>query len=204
MGCYSGPSGVDPGQERLPDAMAAPHGRILFAGEATARTGASTVDGAWLTGIREAKRLLGVPAVDLVGPGDRVGGDGPPTGSWILPRRAPFRGQPKSPRRHRRRGGGQLWGLISASLLAVPGTSAEYFVGGSVIYTRTAKEALFPGIETAKDMRGTTEGWATWLAARHTTAWAPPGASVRAVPPADRTPTAIPPVARVVHRRRPW
>ena len=42
-----------------------PHGRVLFAGEATARTGASTVDGAWLTGIREAKRLLGVPAVDL-------------------------------------------------------------------------------------------------------------------------------------------
>ena len=65
MGCYSGPSGVDPGQERLPDALAAPHGRVLFAGEATARTGASTVDGAWLTGIREAKRLLGVPAVDL-------------------------------------------------------------------------------------------------------------------------------------------
>jgi len=65
MGCYSGPSGVDPGQERLPDALAAPHGRILFAGEATARTGASTVDGAWLTGIREAKRLLGVPSVDL-------------------------------------------------------------------------------------------------------------------------------------------
>ena len=65
MGCYSGPSGTDPGQARLPDAMAAPHGRVLFAGEATARTGASTVDGAWLTGIREAKRLLGVPAVDL-------------------------------------------------------------------------------------------------------------------------------------------
>ena len=65
MGCYSGPSGIDPGQTRLPDAMASPHGRVLFAGEATARTGASTVDGAWLTGIREAKRLLGVPAVDV-------------------------------------------------------------------------------------------------------------------------------------------
>ena len=65
MGCYSGPSGSDPAQERLPDALAAPHRRVLFAGEATARFGASTVDGAWLTGIREAKRLLGVPAVDL-------------------------------------------------------------------------------------------------------------------------------------------
>ena len=65
MGCYSGPSNTDPDQERLPDALAAPHGRVLFAGEATARIGASTVDGAWLTGIREAKRLLGVAAVDL-------------------------------------------------------------------------------------------------------------------------------------------
>jgi monoamine oxidase len=65
LGCYSGPSGIDPAQERLPGALAAPHGRILFAGEATARIGASTVDGAWLTGIREAKRLLGLPAVDL-------------------------------------------------------------------------------------------------------------------------------------------
>ena len=58
---------------------------------------------------------------------------------------------------------GSCGGLISASLLAVPGAS-KYFVGGSVIYTRTAKEALFPGIETAKDMRGATEEWATWLA----------------------------------------
>ena len=58
---------------------------------------------------------------------------------------------------------GSCGGLISASLLAVPGAS-RYFVGGSVIYTRTAKEALFPGIETAKGMRGATEEWATWLA----------------------------------------
>ena len=58
---------------------------------------------------------------------------------------------------------GSCGGLISASLLAVPGAS-KYFVGGSVIYTRTAKEALFPGIETAKGMRGATEAWATWLA----------------------------------------
>jgi nicotinamide mononucleotide (NMN) deamidase PncC len=33
-----------------------------------------------------------------------------------------------------------------------------------VIYTRAAKEALYPGIETAKGMRGATEEWATWLA----------------------------------------
>jgi PncC family amidohydrolase len=58
---------------------------------------------------------------------------------------------------------GSCGGLISASLLAVPGAS-KYFVGGSVIYTRTAKEALYTGIETAKGMRGATEGWATWLA----------------------------------------
>ena len=58
---------------------------------------------------------------------------------------------------------GSCGGLISASLLAVPGAS-RYFVGGSVIYTRSAKEALFPGIETAPGMRGATEEWATWLA----------------------------------------
>jgi nicotinamide-nucleotide amidase len=69
---------------------------------------------------------------------------------------------------------GSCGGLISASLLAVPGAS-KYFVGGSVIYTRTAKEALFPGIETAEGMRGATEEWATWLACaareRMGTAW---------------------------------
>jgi PncC family amidohydrolase len=58
---------------------------------------------------------------------------------------------------------GSCGGLISASLLAVPGAS-KYFVGGSVIYTRTAKDALYPGIATAKGMRGATEEWATWLA----------------------------------------
>lgn len=58
---------------------------------------------------------------------------------------------------------GSCGGLISASLLAVPGAS-KYFVGGSVIYTRTAKDALFPDIPTAAGMRGATEEWATWLA----------------------------------------
>ena len=58
---------------------------------------------------------------------------------------------------------GSCGGLVSASLLAVPGAS-RYFVGGSVIYTRGAKDALYPGIEAAKGMRGATEAWATWLA----------------------------------------
>jgi PncC family amidohydrolase len=58
---------------------------------------------------------------------------------------------------------GSCGGLISASLLAVPGAS-KYFVGGSVIYTRIAKDALYPGVATAKGMRGATEEWATWLA----------------------------------------
>ncbi|MEY2591750.1 MAG: nicotinamide-nucleotide amidase, partial [Acidimicrobiaceae bacterium] len=53
---------------------------------------------------------------------------------------------------------GSCGGLISASLLATPGAS-KYFVGGSVIYTRTAKEALYRGIETAQGMRGATEAW---------------------------------------------
>lgn len=39
------------------DAIAQPHGRVLFAGEATHRY-SSTVDSAWISGVREAKRLL--------------------------------------------------------------------------------------------------------------------------------------------------
>jgi PncC family amidohydrolase len=58
---------------------------------------------------------------------------------------------------------GSCGGLISAALLAVPGAS-KYYVGGSVIYTRVAKEALFPGVDTPTGMRGATEEWATWLA----------------------------------------
>src|SRR6201988_66430 len=42
-------------------------------------------------------------------------------------------------------------GLISASLLAVPGASA-YFLGGAVVYTRQARDALL-GIPDA-DMPG--------------------------------------------------
>lgn len=58
---------------------------------------------------------------------------------------------------------GSCGGLISAALLAIPGAS-NYYVGGSVIYTRTAKEAVFPGVDTPKGLRGATEEWATWLA----------------------------------------
>ena len=58
---------------------------------------------------------------------------------------------------------GSCGGLVSASLLAVPGAS-KYFVGGSVIYTRAAKEALYPDRDTERGMRGATEAWAMWLA----------------------------------------
>ena len=57
-------------------------------------------------------------------------------------------------------------GLISASLLAVPGAS-RFFIGGLVVYTATAREALL-GI-TSADMEGirpATEEYAGLLAAR--------------------------------------
>ena len=41
------------------------HGRLLFAGEATTTTRMGFADGAFQTGIREAKRLLGQPTVTL-------------------------------------------------------------------------------------------------------------------------------------------
>lgn len=51
-------------------------------------------------------------------------------------------------------------GLIAAALLAVPGASA-YFVGGAVVYTRTARAALL-GIGDAemKGLRPSTEAYA--------------------------------------------
>jgi PncC family amidohydrolase len=58
---------------------------------------------------------------------------------------------------------GSCGGLVSAALLAIPGAS-KYFVGGSVIYTRAAKDALYPDRDTEHGMRGATEAWATWLA----------------------------------------
>ena len=48
------------------DALGRPlHGRLLFAGEATTTTRMGFADGAFQTGIREAKRLLGRPIVCL-------------------------------------------------------------------------------------------------------------------------------------------
>jgi nicotinamide-nucleotide amidase len=59
---------------------------------------------------------------------------------------------------------GSAGGLISASLLSVPGASA-YYLGGTVIYTFVANKALFEGtIETPKGMRGATEVFAQYLA----------------------------------------
>ncbi|MGF1645916.1 MAG: flavin monoamine oxidase family protein [Kineosporiaceae bacterium] len=46
--------------------LARPHGRILFAGEATSTAAPALVDGAWLSGIREAKRLTRQAAVPVI------------------------------------------------------------------------------------------------------------------------------------------
>ena len=56
-------------------------------------------------------------------------------------------------------------GLVSAALLAVPGASA-YFLGGGIIYTRSARDALL-GIGDAdmKGLRSSSEPYAR-LAAR--------------------------------------
>ena len=66
-------------------------------------------------------------------------------------------------------------GLIAAALLSVPGASA-YFVGGAVVYTRTARAALL-GIADAEmaGMRASTEPYALLCARRmcerHDTTW---------------------------------
>ena len=54
-------------------------------------------------------------------------------------------------------------GLISAALLAVPGASV-YFLGGGVIYTRTARRGLLGLPEEAITMRGATEEYALIVA----------------------------------------
>jgi PncC family amidohydrolase len=52
-------------------------------------------------------------------------------------------------------------GLISATLLAVPGASA-YFIGGSVVYTRTAQRGLLDvGDDLMDGLRASTEEYAT-------------------------------------------
>ena len=51
-------------------------------------------------------------------------------------------------------------GLVSASLLAVPGASA-YFLGGAVVYTGTARQALLGvGDDAMAGMRASTEPYA--------------------------------------------
>jgi nicotinamide-nucleotide amidase len=66
-------------------------------------------------------------------------------------------------------------GLIAAALLSIPGASA-YFVGGAVVYTRTARAALL-GISDAEmaGMRASTEPYALLCARRmrerHNTTW---------------------------------
>jgi nicotinamide-nucleotide amidase len=55
-------------------------------------------------------------------------------------------------------------GLISAALLAVPGASA-YFLGGGVIYTRTARSSFLSVLEAdLGDIRPSTEEYALLLA----------------------------------------
>jgi polyamine oxidase len=68
LGCYSGvTAGSDAAQFLVDSALlAAPRDRVLFAGEATAGPAASTVDGAFLSGVREAQRLLGSTDVPVL------------------------------------------------------------------------------------------------------------------------------------------
>jgi monoamine oxidase len=63
LGCYSNIAlGTEPGQHLADvETLGTPDGRILFAGEHTCELGTSTVDSAWLSGLREASRLLGEP-----------------------------------------------------------------------------------------------------------------------------------------------
>ncbi len=59
---------------------------------------------------------------------------------------------------------GSAGGLISASLLSVPGASA-YYLGGSVVYTRAAVRAFMAeAVPVPAGMRGATEAFARYLA----------------------------------------
>lgn len=59
---------------------------------------------------------------------------------------------------------GSCGGLISASLLAVPGASA-YYAGGGIIYTMAARQAFIAGaVPIPPDLRGATEEFALYLA----------------------------------------
>ena len=50
-------------------------------------------------------------------------------------------------------------GLISASLLSIPGSSA-YFLGGATVYTRSARRGLLRFNDARVRMRGSTEEYA--------------------------------------------
>jgi nicotinamide-nucleotide amidase len=59
---------------------------------------------------------------------------------------------------------GSAGGLISASLLSIPGASS-YYLGGTVIYTFAANKALLAdALEVPQGMRGATEQFARYLA----------------------------------------
>jgi PncC family amidohydrolase len=67
-------------------------------------------------------------------------------------------------------------GLISASLLSIPGAST-YYVGGIVTYTRASNKALLSGaVPVPPGLQGETEEYALYLAhaaaARFQTTWA--------------------------------
>ena len=66
-------------------------------------------------------------------------------------------------------------GLLAAALLSVPGASA-YFLGGAVVYTSQARQALLEiGPEAMRGLRGATEPYALLLARtvreRHGATW---------------------------------
>ena len=66
-------------------------------------------------------------------------------------------------------------GLIAAALLAVPGASA-YFLGGAIVYTKTARLALLGvGDDVMKNYRPATEAYSLMIAQRvrerHNATW---------------------------------
>lgn len=61
-------------------------------------------------------------------------------------------------------GEGSCGGLISTALLAVPGASS-YYLGGAVIYTRSALDGMLSGqVERPERLQGASEPWALHLA----------------------------------------
>jgi monoamine oxidase len=63
LGCYANIALGTPPEQHAADirTLGSPHGRVRFAGEHTCELGTSTVDSAWVSGLREASRLLGRP-----------------------------------------------------------------------------------------------------------------------------------------------